>query len=163
LVFSTLHTNNAIGAIPRLIDMGVDPYLISPTLVLVIGQRLVRSACKESVVEAPMDASTKAMIDKQFADLPETYKKKLSFGDKMYNIVPSPACPSGTKGRVAVYEMLKVDKDMQALILKTPNEADIYKLARSKGMTTMIEDALIKSLKGEVPAAEVYSLGTLEE
>ena len=170
LVFSTLHTNNAIGAIPRLIDMGVDPYLISPTLVLIIGQRLVRMACKESLQEIPMDPSTKAMIDKQFADLPETYKKKIltvglpdGSAGKMYNIVPSAACPAGTKGRVAVYEMLKVDKEMQALILKAPSEADIYKLARSKGMITMIEDAVAKSLKGEVPFQEVYTLGTLEE
>ena len=170
LVLSTLHTNNAIGAIPRLIDMGVDPYLISPTVVLVIAQRLVRLACKESLQEAPMAESMKIMIEKQFADLPAAYKKKLPIGDlsggsaaKMYNIVPSSACPAGTKGRVAVYEMLKVDKDMQELILKGPSEAEIYKLARGKGMITMMEDAIAKSLKGEIPFQEVYSLGTLEE
>jgi type IV pilus assembly protein PilB len=163
LVFSTLHTNNAIGAIPRLIDMGVDPYLISPTVVLVMAQRLVRLACEESKKEVPIDASTKIMIDKQFADLPAAFKKKIPVGDKMYDIVPSPACPAGTKGRVAVYEMLKVDKDMQALILKNPSEADIYKLARSKGMMTMMEDAIVKSLKGEIPFQEVYTLGNFEE
>ena len=163
LVFSTLHTNNAIGAIPRLIDMGVDPYLISPTVALVIAQRLVRLACPESLKEVPMDAATKIMIDKQFADLPAAYKKKIPIGDKMYNVAPSATCPSGTRGRVAVYEMLKVDKDMQELILKSPSEAEIYKLARSKGMTTMMEDAVIKSLKGEVPFTEVYTLGTFEE
>ena len=70
---------------------------------------------------------------------------------------------AGTKGRVAVYEMLKVDKDMQELILKGPSEAEIYKLARGKGMITMMEDAIAKSLKGEIPFQEVYSLGTLEE
>jgi len=163
LVLSTLHTNNAIGAIPRLVDMGIDPYLISPTLILTIAQRLVRTACPESLVEKPIDESLKVMINKQFADYPLEYRNKLNFGEKMYDIVPSVSCPSGTKGRVAVYEMLKVDKEMQDLILKSPGENEIYKLARSKGMITMVEDAILKSLRGEIPLQEIYSIGAIEE
>jgi type II secretory ATPase GspE/PulE/Tfp pilus assembly ATPase PilB-like protein len=62
-----------------------------------------------------------------------------------------------------VYEMLKIDKEMQELILKNPSEADIYKIARAKGMLTMMEDAVVKSLKGEIPFTEVYTLGTFED
>ena len=163
LVFSTLHTNNAIGAIPRLIDMGVDPYLIAPTLVLAIAQRLVRVACPSSIRKVPMDASARLMIERQFADLPEEFRKKIPIGADMYDVVPSPECPDGTKGREAVYEMFKVDKDIQNLILKTPGENEIYKMARSKGMLTMMEDAILKSLAGTIPFQEVYSLGSLEE
>ncbi len=163
LVFATLHTNNAIGAIPRLIDMGVDPYLISPTLILAVAQRLLRQACPSSREKKPMDQSIKMMIEKQFADLPEEYRKNISISSEMYDIIPSAECPSGTKGRIAVYEMFKVDNDIQDLILKSPSENDIYKLARQKGMMTMMEDGILKSLQGIVPLPEVYSLGKLEE
>ena len=75
----------------------------------------------------------------------------------MYNTVPSAECPSGTRGRIAVFEMFKVDKEMQAVILKNPTNAAIYKLARSKGMLMMKEDAILKSLQGVIPFTEVYN------
>lgn len=158
LVFSTLHTNSAVGAIPRLVDMGIDPYLIGPTLILAIGQRLSRRIYPASKHEIPMDPSTKEMIAKQFSDLPESIRSKLPIGDTMYESVPSDECPSGLQGRMPVFEMFVVDKDMQNVILKNPTEGEIYKLARSKGMLTMKEDAILKNLKGEVPFQEVYNL-----
>ncbi len=158
LVFSTLHTNNAIGAIPRLVDMGIDPYLIAPTLVLAIAQRLTRKICETSKTPKPMDEATKMMIDKSFADLPVEFKSKFAIGDQMYEAVPSAECPLGVRGRMPVFEMFKVDHDMQSVILKTPTENEIYKLARSKGMITMREDAILKSLKGYIPFQEVYTL-----
>lgn len=157
LVFSTLHTNNAAGVVPRLVDMGVDPYLIAPTLVLAIAQRLVRTNCPNSRKQMPMDEATKTLIDKQFEDLPAEFKSKLPIGNTMYETVPSPECPSGTKGRMAVFEMFAVDKEMEAVILKNPVDTEIMKVARKKGMLTMREDALIKSLKGDVPFQEVYN------
>src|SRR5574343_162882 len=81
LVFSTIHTNNAIGVVPRLIDMGVDPYLIAPTLVLTMAQRLARSFCPGGGKPRKVEASLKMMIDKQFQDLPEKYKKDIKFGN----------------------------------------------------------------------------------
>lgn len=158
LVFSTLHTNNAIGVVPRLIDMGVDPYLIAPTLTLAIAQRLTRVACPSARKQVPMDDVTKTMIDKQFADLPEEFKSKLNLGNTMYEVNPSADCPTGTKGRMAVFEMFAVDKEMQSIILKNPVEAEIYKAARQKGMLTMREDAIKKSLNGEIPMREVFAL-----
>ncbi len=159
LVFSTLHTNSAIGVVPRLIDMGVDPYLIAPTLTLAIAQRLSRTVCPSSRKKVPMDEPTKIMIEKQFADLPKEYRDKLNIGDTMYQMEPSSDCPSGTRGRSAVFEMFAVDKEMQTVILKNPVEQEIYKAARQKGMLTMKEDALMKNLKdGEIPIQEVYAL-----
>ena len=157
LVFSTLHTNNSIGAIPRLIDMGIDPYLIAPTLILCIAQRLARRINQTSKKEIPMEESIKIMIDKQFEDLPDEFKSKINFGDKTYEAVSTPDCLTGMRGRIPVFEMFKVDKEMQNIILKKPVEQEIYKLARSKGMITIREDAIIKGVKGDIPFKEVYN------
>jgi len=158
LVFSTLHTNSAIGVVPRLVDMGVDPYLIAPTLILSIAQRLVHQIHPSSRHEIPMDEATKERISDQFADLPEKYKSALGIGDKMYEAVPSTESASGVLGRVPVFEMFKVDKEMQSVILKNPVEGEIYKLARSKGMITMKEDAILKNLRGEIPPYDTFEL-----
>lgn len=158
LVFSTIHTNNAIGVIPRLIDMGVDPYLIAPTLVLAIAQRLARSFCPGAGKPMPIDGSIKMMIDKQFADLPEQYKKEINFGKQVYEIAPGPNCPNGVKGRVAVMEVLEIDKEMEQIILKTPTEQEIWKHARSKGMLTMKDDAILKAMDQVIPFEEYNNL-----
>jgi len=158
LVFSTLHTNSAIGAIPRLIDMGIDPYLIAPTLILCIAQRLVPKIYLESNrKEIPMDLATKTMLEKQFIDLPNEYKSKINFGDHVYEAVPTPGCQSGTRGRVPIYEMFKIDKEMQSVIFSKPSEEEIYKLARSKGMLSLREDAILKGLKGDIDFKEIYN------
>ncbi|MFA5791789.1 MAG: GspE/PulE family protein [Candidatus Paceibacterota bacterium] len=163
LVFSTLHTNSAVGAIPRLVDMGVDPYLIAPTLIVSIAQRLARMTCPSSRKLVPMDESVKKQIQEQMKDLPEEFKKDIIYKNEMYETVPSGECPSGTRGRIAVFEMFKIDKDMQAVILKNPTNAAIYKLARSKGMMMMREDAMLKSLKGIIPFTEVYNFNNENE
>jgi type IV pilus assembly protein PilB len=156
LVLSTLHTNNAIGAIPRLVDMGVDPYLIAPTLILSMAERLARLTCPSSKKLSPMDPLIKAQIEKSLADLPEEFKKDVKIGEEYYETVPSAECPSGTRGRIAVFEMVKVDKEMQQVILKNPVGAEIYKVARKNGMFTMQEDAMLKSIAGTIPFQEVY-------
>jgi type IV pilus assembly protein PilB len=163
LVLSTLHTNNAIGAVPRLIDMGVDPYLIAPTLILSIAQRLAKTtfpACRKLV---PMDPSVKMQIEDQLKDLPEEFKKEIKIKDQMYDTVPVPECPTGTKGRIAVYEMFKIDKEMQGVILKNPVDSEIYKTARSKGMLMMREDAMLKAIDGVIPFTEVYNFSNENE
>lgn len=157
LVFSTLHTNSSVGAIPRLIDMGIDPYLIAPTLVLCMAQRLARKIYPSSKKQVLADESTRLMIEKQFEDLPEEFKNKINFNGYIHEAVPSPECPSGMMGRVPVYEMFKIDKEMQEIILKRPQEQEIYKLARSRGMLTIREDAMVKSIEGLIPFKEVYT------
>lgn len=157
LVLSTLHTNNSIGAIPRLIDMGIDPYLIAPTLILCMAQRLARKIHPNSKHEVQMDEATKVMIDKQFADLPDEYKERLNIGNTIYEAAPCPESASGLSGRTALFEMFKIDKEMQNIILNNPQEQEIYKLARSRGMITIKEDAILKSIKGDIPLQEIYN------
>src|SRR5574343_65024 len=147
LVFSTLHTNNVAGVIPRLIDMGVDPYLIAPTLILAIGQRLVGKLPEGGGKPVPVEGSIKMIIDKQFSDLPQEYKKDIPFTDTVYNINPTSDCPRGTRGRMPVFEVFKMDKDIEAAILKSPTEMEISQILRQKGMLTMKEDGIIKAFQ----------------
>jgi type II secretory ATPase GspE/PulE/Tfp pilus assembly ATPase PilB-like protein len=143
------------------VDMGVDPYLIAPTLIISIAQRLARLTCESSRKLVPIDPTIKIQIEEQFKDLPDQFKPTIP--DKMYETVPSGECPSGTRGRIAVFEMFKVDKEMQAVILKNPVDSEIYKLARSKGMLIMREDAMLKSLAGIIPFTEVYNFNNETE
>ncbi|OGI46747.1 hypothetical protein A2121_00005 [Candidatus Nomurabacteria bacterium GWB1_40_6] len=163
LVISTLHTNNAIGAVPRLVDMGVDPYLIAPTLIVSIAQRLARLTCPSSRKLVPIDPGVLKQIEEQMKDLPALFKKDLSMKKEMYETVPSGECPSGTRGRIAVFEMFKIDKEMQSVILKDPTDGAIYKSARNKGMLMMREDAMLKALDGVIPFTEVYNFNNEKE
>ncbi len=156
LVISTLHTNNAVGAVPRLIDMGVDPYLIAPTLILSVAQRLARMTCPSARKLVPMEESVRLQIEDQLKDLPEEYKKKLEIKNEMYDTIPASDCPSGTRGRIGVFEMFEVDKDLQNLILKSPDQQQIYNAVRAKGMIMMREDAIFKAIDGIIPFTETY-------
>ncbi|MDO8521646.1 MAG: ATPase, T2SS/T4P/T4SS family [bacterium] len=158
LVFSTLHTNNASGVIPRLIDMEVDPYLIAPTLILAVGQRLLRTLGPDGGKSVPMSESARAMIERQFADLPDVVRKTLKIPDHVYEPLPSPTCPSGTRGRVGVFEMLVMDRDIEHVILTNPSEQAVYDTARAKGMLTMKDDALRKAFAGVIPFVEVNNI-----
>ncbi len=159
LVFSTIHTNTTGGVIPRLIDMGVDPYLIAPTLVAALGQRLVRKLCPGAGVEMHISDSIKGLLDKEFADLPPEAKKKIPEFKQFYRAHATPDCPNGTRGRTGVFELLKMDKDLEHVVLTNPVEEEVYRVARGKGMFTMREDAIIKALAGEIPFEEVNTLG----
>jgi type IV pilus assembly protein PilB len=158
LVFSTLHTNSAIGVIPRLVDMGVDPYLIAPTLNLAIGQRLLKRICTGAEKELQTDESVQLMIDDQFSDLPEQYRSQYDLQRRLYEAGTSASCPSGVRGRVAVYEMFTVNSEVESMILKNPTEEALYKVARKYGMLTMKDDAVLKSMNGTIPFHEVNSL-----
>jgi type IV pilus assembly protein PilB len=158
LVLSTIHTNTAIGVIPRLIDMGVDPYLIAPTLILAIAQRLTSSLCPGAGKEESIEGSLKVMIEKQFSDLPPKYLSELGLKDKVYKLGQSAECPNGTRGRQAVMEVFEMDKDLETAVLKGANEIEIGKIVRSRGMITMKEDAIIKSMNQQIPFEEVNML-----
>lgn len=158
LVLSTIHTNSAVGVIPRLIDMGVDPYLIAPSLILAIAQRLVKALCPNSGSQVPVSDSLKIMIDKQFADLPDKYKKDVNFTDSVYDVSPSSDCPSGTRGRLAVLEVFEMDKELEEIVLKNPTDTAITKSVRSKGMLTMKEDAILKAMHKQIPFREINTL-----
>jgi len=158
LVLSTIHTNNAVGVIPRLIDMGVDPYLIAPTLVLAMAQRLTLGLCPGAGEVVPVEGSLKVMIDKQFSDFPSKYKNEINFTDKVYKASETTDCPNGTRGRIAVIEVFDMTEELEAIILKNPAEAEITRIVRSQGMLTMKEDAIIKSMHQIIPFEEVNML-----
>jgi type IV pilus assembly protein PilB len=159
LEFSTIHTNTAAGAIPRLIDMGVDPFLIAPTLVSVIGQRLVQKLCPGGGKPFPVKDSIREFLDRQFADLPLEYRSKLPAFKEFYHANPTDECPNGTRGRTAVFEILRMDKKLEKVVLEEPIENKIFDVARAGGMLTMREDAIVKALNGEIPFEEINTLG----
>ena len=159
LVFSTIHTNTAVGAIPRLIDMGVDPFLIAPTLIAVIGQRLVRKLCPGGGTPFPIKDSIKTFLERDFVDLPQEYKRALPPFKEFYHANPTDECPNGTRGRTAVFEILHMNKNLEQIVLTAPAENKLYAAARASGMLTMREDAIIKALAGVIPFEEISALG----
>jgi type IV pilus assembly protein PilB len=160
LVLSTIHTNNAIGVIPRLIDMGVDPYLIAPTLKLAIAQRLARKVKEGTGKEELVSKSMKYMMDDTFKTLPSKYADRLPTGISVVHPEPTPGCATGMRGRMAIMEVLEVNEEIQEMILKNASEEDIYNEARKHGFMTMKEDAIIKALEHKIPLEEMNIFGT---
>ena len=158
LVFSTLHTNSAVGVIPRLVDMGIDPFLIAPTIVLAIGQRLVRTLCPDSRKSIPVEGAVRDRIERELADFPPEIKKVVKIPDQIYQGVPSPSCPQGAKGRAGVFEILAKTPQLESIILSNPVEPEIFKEARRQRMLTMREDALLKVFAGTVGLEELNKL-----
>jgi type IV pilus assembly protein PilB len=158
LVLSTIHTNNSVGVIPRLIDMGVDPYLIAPTLVLAMAQRLASTLCPGTGKDIAFEGSLQLFAEKQFSDLPDEAKKIIVYPKVVKEVSPSEDCPTGTRGRAAVMEMFEMDKDIEQTILRNPTEFEISKVVRKKGMFTMKEDAMLKAFRGEIAFEEVNKL-----
>ena len=155
LVLSTIHTNNAIGVIPRLIDMGVDPYLIAPTLKLAVAQRLARTLFNGTGVEDPIDTGTQVMIDEAFKTLPQKYKGRIPKSGTLMHPQPSAQSATGLKGRTAVTEVLEITDEIQELILRSASEEEFSQAARKNGFVTMYEDAIIKALNHEIPYEEM--------
>ncbi len=159
LVLSTIHTNDAVGVIPRLIDMGVDPYLIPPVLTLSIAQRLTRTFCAGAAKEMPLTPSMKKSFEKQFESLPEKYRFPIP--DHAYEAMRTPTCPTGLKGRMAVFEVLEMSPEIEKIILDDPVDSRIWAVARTQGMLTMREDAMMKAFEQKIPFSEVNTLSTL--
>ncbi len=155
LVLSTLHTNSAVGVIPRLVDMGVDPYLIAPTLVLAIAQRLVRTLCPESRRSLEVSGSVRERLEKELAEVPEAVKKHVKFPKTIYQALPSSSCPKGTRGRMGVFEVLTMTPELEKIILKNATEPEVLAEGRRQGMISMREDGIFKVLSGKVGLEEL--------
>jgi type II secretory ATPase GspE/PulE/Tfp pilus assembly ATPase PilB-like protein len=161
LVFSTIHTNTAISTITRLVEMGIPHYLIAPTVRLIVGQRLVHRLVNEKNAPheiIPIEGGYKDMVKLQFGDLAPEFLSTLPFKDSFHGAKVSEKSRTGMEGRIAVFEMLQVDTDMEQAILAKKSEIDLYKLARSKGMITLKEDGMLKSMNGQVPFRECMGL-----
>ncbi|MEK7069008.1 MAG: GspE/PulE family protein [Patescibacteria group bacterium] len=159
LVFSTLHTNDAVGTIPRLIDMGVEPYLIPPVLIASVAQRLVRTFSAGSEKEVELSASNRKAIEVQQDSLPEKYRFKAP--DKVWEPIRTPTSPTGLRGRMAVFEVLEMSSKLEKIILDGHVESQLWKTVREDGMLTMQEDAMMKAFAKLVPFSEVSTLSSL--
>jgi type IV pilus assembly protein PilB len=170
LVFSTLHTNSAAGILPRLLDMGIEPFLIASTVRTVIGQRLVRRTAEDNEKYETATAETEAihkvlgnLLPASEADMKKVtedigYKTLPLKGQNAYTLYKgkdSPDAPGGYKGRMGLYEVFNVSEEIQDLVIKRATSAEIQRAAISQGMITMREDGYLKALAGKTSIAEV--------
>ncbi|MEK7659678.1 MAG: type II/IV secretion system protein [Patescibacteria group bacterium] len=156
LVFSTLHTNNAAGTIPRLIDIGVKPNIIAPAVNLAIAQRLVRKLCSHCKQSFAPNAEERARIETALQSIPTVHA---SIIPKEILVWRAPGCKEcttiGYKGRIGVYEALRIDDAVERLMLGAPSEADFFEAGRAQGMLTMYQDAMLKVIAGATSLEEV--------
>jgi type IV pilus assembly protein PilB len=161
LVLSTLHTNSSIGAIPRLVDMGIEPFLLASSLRVVGAQRLVRRICMECKHEVTVPPNVldyvRSLVEKVPKDELEKYKVDLAAGLHIYEGKGCDACGnSGYKGRIAIFEALEIDANMKEVISQHNGvETEIQKYADANGMITIKQDGMLKVLRGFTTLAEV--------
>ena len=157
LVFSTIHTNNAAGTIPRLIDLGVKPEIIAPAISMAIAQRLVRKLCLKCRVQDTPPQETLKKIETVLGPLKAKFKLP-AFNASLKIFFPGKCkeCNEmGYRGRLGIYEAFVMSKAMEKLILKSPAISDIENLAVSEGMVTMLQDAYLKMLGGLTSLEEI--------
>ncbi len=145
LVLSTVHTNDAPTTLARLIDMGIEPFLLASSLLLVIGQRLVRRVCEHCKIKTETPQEIRQMLREHGMDLEYQYAGKGCERCKS----------SGFSGRVGIFEMLEIDEDIKRLIIKKADASQIRKAAMEKGMHTMLEDGIKKAQQGITTPEEV--------
>lgn len=170
LVFSTLHTNSAAGVLPRLLDMGIEPFLIASTVNTIIGQRLVRRTSKKRDEYQSNSIETESIMETVGHLLPKTQAEVAAVsadlgydhlpvaGQQSYTLVrgkDTPATPGGYSGRAGVFEVMDVNEDVQKLIVNRSTSADIQRLAIAQGMVTMREDGYLKALGGLTTLEEI--------
>ncbi|MDP3725765.1 MAG: GspE/PulE family protein [bacterium] len=156
LVLSTLHTNNAAGAIPRLIDLGVNSKIISSALTVAIAQRLVRKICAQCKKERPPTVEEKNIIVSGLKNIPEIYKKKIPATYSMWEGKKCATCHNtGYKGRIGVFEAVLMDEEIEKVTIANPSEREIKKAATPQNILTMQEDGIFKVLQGTTTLEEV--------
>lgn len=170
LVFSTLHTNSAAGVLPRLLDMGIEPFLIASTVNTIIGQRLVRRVAPDKDLYQSNEIETKAILNNVGHLLPKTkddvqrvsedlgYKDLPLGGQNAYTLAKgkdTPRTPNGYSGRVGLYEVLDVTEQIQQLIIQRATSAEIERVAIEQGLVTMSQDGYFKALQGLTTLEEV--------
>lgn len=159
IVLSTLHTNSATGVIPRLIDMGIKPFLIPSTLRIAISQRLIRTLCDTCKKRVPMNSKIKSIIQKSLSSLPPAVKNELNIPVKMESIYEANGCEAcnfkGYRGRTGLFEVLSMNDEIADIILKNPVENLIFKAAQKAGMLTMSQEGVLKVLAGETTIDEI--------
>ncbi|MBI4138431.1 MAG: type II/IV secretion system protein [Candidatus Wildermuthbacteria bacterium] len=163
VVLSTLHTNNAIGAIPRLLDMGVDKYLIAPTISAALSQRLVRRLCDNCKEKVEPQKGIKELILQELQRMPQKRSgpelEYAATGGKDLAIFEPKGCREcssiGYTGRIGIFEVLEMTDELAGIVIGAPSEAEIEKEAVRQGMMTMRQDGILKVLDGMTSMAEV--------
>jgi len=166
LVLSTLHTNNAIGVIPRLIDMGVEPFLLPSSLNVALAQRLVKRLCPDCKKQIAPQESIKKLIMNSVASMSEAFRPKIRPEEiKIYKPVGCPKCShKGTRGRIAVFELLEMTSQLENIIIsKEPSESKILEEAERQGMITMFQDGVLKVLDGIIGFDELLQVVNIPE
>jgi len=158
IVLSTLHTSNVFGVIPRLIDLGVQPFLLPPALGIAIAQRLLRKLCQNCKKKIKPKKEIRDLILKEINNLPEKVKKEIKIKEPLTIFEPV-GCKDchreGYSGRIALFEILKMTPQLAEIILKEPSEAKILEEAKRQGMLTMEQDGILKVLDGITTIEEV--------
>ncbi len=158
IVLSTLHTSNAIGVIPRLVDLGIQSYLIPPTLSIAIAQRLVRRLCDNCKKKIKPKKEIKDSILKEIDNLPPQTKTNFKIPEPL-SIFEAAGCRKcdnkGFVGRIGLYEILSMTDQLSDIILKEPSEREIVKEAKRQGMITMKQDGIMKVLSGVTTIEEI--------
>jgi general secretion pathway protein E len=154
LVFSTVHTNDSPSAVTRLVEMGVEPFLVASSLTAILAQRLVRRICTDC--RQPYEPTDEEL--REVGHSRQSFKTK--FGtSKAFKAVGCNSCGrNGYRGRTGIYEFLLVDDDIRQLVLKNVDSNTVKKLGVQKGMTTLLEDGARKIALGETTIAEVLSV-----
>jgi len=159
LMLSTIHTNSASGVIPRFLSMGVKPFLLAPALNAVIGQRLVRRICPKCIEEAELAAEKRERVIKLLTDLPPAEKQNVDLDNlHFYQGKGCSECSGlGYKGRVGIYEIFTMNKELETVILSAQvSEYTIQELIVKNGMVTMVQDGLLKALEKITSVDEVF-------
>ena len=159
LVFSTLHTNSAVGAITRLRNLGVESFLIASVLRLVVAQRLVRTFRKDVAEKIPIDISKKAIIEEEMNHIPKDIKNTIFPLDSLYQ-VPKDSEGEGMKGRTGVFELFEVTPTIQKDILRNKSEGIILNKLYKDGYITLKQHGFLKSIKGVTSFEEAVKLGS---
>lgn len=160
LVLSSLHTNDAISTIPRLIDMKVEPFLVASTLNIVIAQRLSRKLCDKCKKETPISSEEYTALQKMRPDIAELFKQ----GDQVYKEVGCDACDgSGFLGRFGLFEILEITEKIRRMISERENIDDVFKVARENGMKLIVEDGVNAVRNGITSLEEIMRVTALKQ
>jgi type IV pilus assembly protein PilB len=162
LVFSTLHTNSAAGAIPRLIDLGVNPKVIGPAVNLALAQRLVRTLCQKCKKGLPLNPREEKIV-KTIVDSLRAKGRVVPEELKLFKGVGCNEChKSGYTGRIGIFEGILIDEAVERVIVENPSEYDIARAAAPQGLLTMREDGILKVLEGKTSFEELERVVDLE-
>jgi len=149
LVLSTLHTNNAAGSFPRLLDLGVNPKVVSSALNVSIAQRLVRTLCETCKKKIPLEGKNKEAIDKVLARIPDSVYLDGIQRAHIWATVGCPKCNGvGFRGRIGIYEAILIDDKIEKAVITNPSERDIREAAKEQKLLTLVQDGIIKVLSG---------------